>query len=606
METTTKKTYQKPERFWYAGCDELSRRLWAPDGRHGDPALAQPIVDAMVEKVKARERTKKESMGKRKIDNQASRLAKKVQRREIARAELGDDEDALAKLEAAAEKEDHKSAACSANWWKKAEEGRRCRKVVIYPDAKQAALLRVWFDAVRCIKNMTVEYVNTVHEYDLKVVRGAMGLERGVDVWRCLPARFKDVPRDVLDQAVRDCHKDCNSRLAQLERKVSRIAWARHFKAMRKRGDENIEKPERDAIKKEIKAEVARLKGAWTFSFHRKKDASENMMLSNRYLDRLESKSKRYKDNAKFVELFGGPDNRGAMKTTPGQPLPVKFKCDCRLVHEKRLGRYSMCVTVPRPDTQGPLHVARAVSLDPGVRTFMTAYDPTAATVTEHSKSGPRQAYGLQSRTTSKLRKIYRRQWGVGASIMFLARKARRVAARAAADWVTSRRSKDARTRRRYARKAGKKRNAAARIRQRSRDLVAAMHWRTAIDLCRSADLILLPDFRPGDKVLRLDRRGRPRKLGKKTVNAMLGQSHSMFRQRLVSKAEEYGVHVEIVREDFTTRTCGHCGHDNEHVGSKKVFLCPRCGWTLGRDANGARNIMMRYIVDTAVAVEYK
>ena len=293
----------------------------------------------MVEKVKARERTKKESMGKRKIDNQASRLAKKVQRREIARAELGDDEDALAKLEAAAEKEDHKSAACSANWWKKAEEGRRCRKVVIYPDAKQAALLRVWFDAVRCIKNMTVEYVNATHEYDLKVVRGAMGLEKGGDAWRCLPARFEDVPRDVLDQAVRDCHKDCNSRLAQLERKVSRIAWARHFKAMRKRGDENIEKPERDAIKKEIKAEVARLKGAWTFSFHRKKDASENMMLSNRYLDRLESKSKRYKDNAKFVELFGGPDNRGAMKTTPGQPLPVKFKCDCRLVHEKRLGR---------------------------------------------------------------------------------------------------------------------------------------------------------------------------------------------------------------------------------------------------------------------------
>ena len=89
-------------------------------------------------------------------------------------------------------------------------------------------------------------------------------------------------------------------------------------------------------------------------------------------------------------------------------------------------------------------------------------------------------------------------------------------------------------------------------------------------------------------------------------VNAMLGQSHSLFSQRLISKAEEYGAHVEIVREDFTTRTCGACGHDNEHVGSKKVFLCPRCGWTLGRDANGARNIMMRYIVDTAVAVEYK
>ena len=131
------------------------------------------------------------------------------------------------------------------------------------------------------------------------------------------------------------------------------------------------------------------------------------------------------------------------------------------------------------------------------------------------------------------------------------------------------------------------------------------MHWRIAINLCRSSDVILLPDFRPSDKVPRFDRKGKPRKIGRKTVNRMLGQSHSMFRQRLLSKAEEYGVHVEIVREDFTTKTCGNCGFVDDNVGNNKVFKCPRCGWTVGRDPNGARNVTIRYVSDNGIVVRY-
>jgi transposase len=579
--------------------------LWVPDGRHPDPAASQPIVDAIVASVRERKEKERVDDDRRKRKGKEARALDKKKRRLEERAELGDDEEALRRLDEANDKADHKSEKCSANWHKKNEEGRRCRKTAIYPNSEQEGQIRLWLDAVRCIKNMAIEFINATHECDLEVIRGAMGLTRGGDVHARLPARFKDVPRDVLDQAVRDCHKDCNSRLAQLKRSVSRLTWSRHFRAMRAREAEDIEEPERKIIKSEIKAEVARQKAIWTFKFHRKKDPSESMLLSNRFLDAPEVKKKRKTkkelDTPKYIKLFGGPEHREVMKTSDGKPLPTEFKCDCRLVHDKRLGTYRMCVTMPRPETQGPPYPnARVISLDPGVRTFMTSYNPTEATIADHGRSGPRQAHGLMTRTTTKLRRLYRREWGVGASIMFLARKARRVAARATADWVASRRSKSQRWRRKYARKARRKRNAAARIRQRSKDLVAAMHWRIANELCRSADVILLPDFRPSDKITRFDRRGRPRKIGKKTVNRMLGQSHSMFRQRLVSKAEEYGVHVEIVREDFTTRTCGRCGHDNKHVGSKKIFTCPRCRWTLGRDANGARNVMIRYVSESS------
>jgi transposase len=266
----------------------------------------------------------------------------------------------------------------------------------------------------------------------------------------------------------------------------------------------------------------------------------------------------------------------------------------------------------PRPG------VPVVISIDPGVRTFATCYNPTAGVFTEHGKSGPFEAIGLASRTTTRRGRISRRSWGVGATITFLKRKAGRVEAKAAADRKRATEAKRAaakpgtpelehraavRERRKFVRKARKKRRAAARIRKRSRDVVADMHWRLAVELCRTADLILLPDFRPSNKVTKVDPTGKLRRLGKNTVTRMLGQAHATFKDRLLSKAEEYGVRAEIVREDFTSKTCGACGHIWDELDSKHVYHCPKCEWTLGRDENGARNVLIRHIADSGLRI---
>ena len=69
--------------------------------------------------------------------------------------------------------------------------------------------------------------------------------------------------------------------------------------------------------------------------------------------------------------------------------------------------------------------------------------------------------------------------------------------------------------------------------------------------------------------------------------------SHYTFRQRLITKAEEYQSTVVEVDEYLTTKTCGSCGVRNDPKKSKQ-YDCNSCGFTWGRDFNAARNIMIK------------
>ena len=69
----------------------------------------------------------------------------------------------------------------------------------------------------------------------------------------------------------------------------------------------------------------------------------------------------------------------------------------------------------------------------------------------------------------------------------------------------------------------------------------------------------------------------------------MLSQ-HYKFRQRLISKAEEYQANVIEVNEYLTTKTCGGWNDPEK----SKQYNCNSCNFTWGRDFNAARNIMIK------------
>ena len=66
------------------------------------------------------------------------------------------------------------------------------------------------------------------------------------------------------------------------------------------------------------------------------------------------------------------------------------------------------------------------------------------------------------------------------------------------------------------------------------------------------------------------------------------------FRQKLISKARKHGKLVPIVDEAYTSKTCSGCGWQHPSLGGVKVYRCRQCGLVVGRDVNGARNILLR------------
>jgi putative transposase len=239
------------------------------------------------------------------------------------------------------------------------------------------------------------------------------------------------------------------------------------------------------------------------------------------------------------------------------EPISERLEYDCRL-QLTSLGEFYLCVPMPlsvRPENQGPT-VKRMIALDPGIRTFVTGYDP----------SGQASEWGKHD-----IGRIYRLCHAVD---------------KLQSQWTRA----EVRHHKRW-----KMKRAAMRLRKRIHSLVDEFHRKLAKWLCESYHLVLLPTF----EVSQMMPRGQ-RRIGSKTARAMATWSHYRFRQRLLDKTREYpSCAVVLVNEVYTSKTCGSCGWLHHALGGSKQFQCPHCGFDVGRDYNGARNIYLRYMSES-------
>lgn len=280
------------------------------------------------------------------------------------------------------------------------------------------------------------------------------------------------------------------------------------------------------------------------FKFRSKKDETQSIVVLKKHWKHFKNK------NTKYGWLFDNRVLRGH------EPLPEKLDFDSRLIRT-RLGHYYLCIPTLQEiqsDSQAPFEAKHCtISLDPGVRTFMTGYDADGI---------------LCEWGAGDMRRIYR-----------LCRAHDKLQAR----WSEP----DVRHRQRYCMRV-----AARRIRLKIRNLVDEVHKRLAKWLCENYRCIVLPKFETSQMI----RKGK-RKLHSKTARAMQTWSHYRFRQRLLNKAKAYPwCHVVITSEEFTSKTCGCCGRLHPKLKGSKSFQCPLCGYTADRDANGARNILLRLL----------
>ena len=129
------------------------------------------------------------------------------------------------------------------------------------------------------------------------------------------------------------------------------------------------------------------------------------------------------------------------------------------------------------------------------------------------------------------------------------------------------------------------------RLHERITNKINNFHYHVANYLCINYKNILIPKFGSKELYSKAIRR-----IGKKTVKDMSTWAHCSFREILKHKADQYqNVNVIEVPEDYTTKTCSGCGWLNQTIGASEIFQCKgSCGNTFDRDINASKNIFLK------------
>jgi putative transposase len=285
---------------------------------------------------------------------------------------------------------------------------------------------------------------------------------------------------------------------------------------------------------------------AFTMSFRSRKSAQERL-----YIDR-----RRYHKGIIYPKTFGSVPLRST------EPLPERLDHDASLIRT-RLGHYYLCLTVDvkRDDNQVPSDTPpRVAAIDPGVRTPHTLYDPSGKLI-EFGKNDIGHLYRLCHHLDCLRSEID----------------------------LLPKRCAHPDLKRYVHRKRWRIRRAWLHGSQRIRNLVDDYHKKVVHFLVTRYDVVLLPALETSRLVLR-----KARKLTNKAARAMVTWSHYRFRQRLLWKSRTTGCKVVVCGEAYTSKTCGRCGWLHDKLGGSKVFKCGQCGLEVDRDANGARNILLK------------
>lgn len=276
----------------------------------------------------------------------------------------------------------------------------------------------------------------------------------------------------------------------------------------------------------------------YELKYRSRKSRSESIVIS----------SKSYKRKGVFYPTLFGKE---PIKST--EPLPDKLDYDTRL-QRTRLGDFYLCILSPlemkkdKPKTKNGK--GGVISLDPGVRTFMTGYDPSG----------------------------YSYEWGKN-DMDRITRLA------ISSDKLISK-TKDTRInhKKRYSLT-----RAYLRINQKIRRLVNDLHEKLSRWLVDNYRVVIIPEFNTSSIIKRGDR-----KIRNKTARAMVTWSHYSFRQKLISKSRETPwCKIIYTTEEYTSKTCGCCGQINHTLGGSKIFKCKHCKTEIDRDYNGARGILL-------------
>ena len=82
-------------------------------------------------------------------------------------------------------------------------------------------------------------------------------------------------------------------------------------------------------------------------------------------------------------------------------------------------------------------------------------------------------------------------------------------------------------------------------------------------------------------------------KSGKKLRMRLQDVAFHELRSIMEYQLNKYGRKLILVNPAFTSMTCARCGYIKKDLTlADRIFVCPRCGWTVDRDYNAALNLL--------------
>ncbi|KAF1325864.1 hypothetical protein FI667_g8954, partial [Globisporangium splendens] len=341
-------------------------------------------------------------------------------------------------------------------------------KVRLYPTNLQAKLLNKMFGTHRAIYNKLVE----CSREDCRKLKASeltakyRPISQKHSLANYLPEYHLEVPEGVMDSTFRDYTKALKSSMAL-------------FKALKKR-DKKTSFPE--------------------LKFKSRKHNSSSIELRSRDIKSSDGVVRF------FPRYFGFSKTEGIKikEELPEREFAVRLQ-------RTRYEKFYLCI--PRVKEFKQTSSSRACAIDPGVRSFITMYDPE----------------GLTLGVDDTNEEIFRRCLTI--------------------DRAISRKTKEASKRKRY-----RMNKRVFKMFQQVKAMIADMHQKVSSWLSKNYKEVLLPSFKTSDMT------SKQKRISSKTSRAMLTWSHYKFKMMLEYKVKRSGGKMVECEEHYTTKTCSRCG----------------------------------------------
>lgn len=397
-------------------------------------------------------------------------------------------------------------------------------KIRIYPTKEQKKTLDNWFGASRFIYNRVLSYLKTEFETLRTENQGKNKDEK--------------IVKDILNK------KKLRSLFVNNTNFETENTWMNEI-------DHDLRDEALSDIMKDYKTNFAKVKAGYNKTFN------------------IRFKSKRDSNSISVLSKKWGMKRGFYSSVLSSSKLKAEMQLPKDLGYTSRLlktedGKYYLCIpkklvgkqTQIRSDEfniienksnklENQKPVIKIISIDPGVRTFLTGYDLDGIIV----KAGH---YDI-----ARLARLAHYKNKLQGRITKITNHTERYRVKKAMQKLSSRIS----------------------------NLVTDMHKKLAKWLCQRYNKILIPKLSLHEF----------KNVGRKTRAKMAMLRHCEFVDRLVNKSREYkACKVKIVREEYTSKTCGNCGKIKHNLYASKVFKCDHCNVELERDPQAARNIFIK------------